>query len=197
MKPNKFMSIISVLTLVVFLVGATFAWFAVSAASEEGALAGEAADIRLRLDVLPLYVGKALIPTNDSDINTAFSQSCVDMYNRGACSAYTIKVKNIGHEAEYAGTINFTLENITNFKYLVLDDQGEEYKEITTVEAGQEQSLGDSLTLATNEEKVFTLIVWLPNVNYIQNDDDSDGSFGASITYQSPSGAKITGTFSA
>ena len=197
MKVNKFLPIISILTLLIILIGSTFAWFAVNASSEEKAVSVEAADLGIRLEVNPLYVGKPLIPTNDSDIDKAFASECIDIYGNGACSAYTIKVKNSGQEADYVGTINFRLEGITNFKYRVLDNAGEVYQVNTEVDAGEEQSLGQKFTLSKNEEKIFTLIVWLPNVDYDQSDDDAEGRFGATVTYSSSAGARVTGTFSA
>lgn len=196
MKPNKFMLIISILTMLVILIGSTFAYFAISASSTEGAVATEAAVINIKLDVLPLYTGNGLIPTNDTDINIAYQNQCVDKYGSGACSAYTIKVGNDGQDTEFVGTINFTLEDITNFKYLVLDNNDNVYQSAVVVDAGNEQSLGNKFSLASGTERTFTLIMWLPNFNYDQSDDDANGHFSATVTYTSAFGSRVTGTFS-
>ncbi len=196
MKPNKFMLIISILTMLVILIGSTFAYFAISTSSTEGAVATEAAVINIKLDVLPLYTGKPLIPTNDSDIDIAYQNQCVDRYDRGACSAYTIKVRNDGQDTEFVGTINFTLEDITNFKYLVLDNNDNVYQSTVVVDAGNEQSLGNKFSLVSGTERTFILIVWLPNFNYEQDSDDANGHFSATVTYTSAFGSRVTGTFS-
>ena len=196
MKSNKFMLITSVLSLFIMLAGATFAWFAASTSSGEDALGATAAVINLKLDILPLYVGEPLIPTNDSDIGIAMQNSCVDQFGNGACSAYTIKVKNAGGSMDCVGSINFTLEDITNFKYRLLDEDDNLYIE-DVVESGTDQSLGDAFTLDTDEEKIFTLILWVPNLQEDQSEADADGHFGASVSYQAVGGSKVTGTFSA
>ena len=196
MKPNKFMMTISILTLFVILAGATFAYFSVSVSSEEGSVGGEAAVINIRLDILPLYTGKALIPTNDSDIDKAYASSCVDKTGNGACSAYTIKVRNDGQDAEYIGNINFDLTDITNLKYRLLDSSGNVYQDTVTIDSGQEQPLGNKFTVASGTEKTFTLIVWLPNVDRDQSGEDANGSYSATVTYTSSSGSKVTGMFS-
>lgn len=196
MKPNRFMLIISILTFLVILAGSTFAYFLVSTSSAEGEVATEAAVINIKLDILPLYTGETLIPTNDADINTAYQNQCIDRYNRGACSAYAIKVRNDGQDTEFVGTINFELEDITNFKYLVLDSNGNTYQNTVIVDAGTEQSLGNKFSLTSGTEKTFTLIMWLPNFNYDQTNDDGSGNFNATITYASAFGSRVTGTFS-
>ena len=68
MKPNKFMLIVSIITFLVILTGSTFAYFNVSTSSGEEAVGMEAAMFDIRLDILPLYTGKPLIPTNDTDM---------------------------------------------------------------------------------------------------------------------------------
>jgi hypothetical protein len=197
MKPNKFMTIISVLTLFIVLVGATFAYFSVSVSSNEDAIAGEAAVISISLDVQPLYTGRPLIPTNDSDIDTAYANSCVDIHNNGACGAYTITVTNAGQATNYTGTIKFNLTDITNFKYRLLDENDNVYQDTTTVITGTDQSLGNSFVLATNEAKTFTLIVWLPNMSYEQDASDANGHFSADVTYTTSAGSRVTGMFTA
>ncbi len=197
MKPNRFMLIMSIITFLVILVGSTFAYFNVSASSGEGAVGMEAAIFDIRLDILPLYTGKPLIPTNDSDISAAYNNNCVDMYDRGACSAYTMTVENHGTKTVYSGTINFTLQDITNFKYRLLDEDGNVYQDTTTVITGTDQSLGNSFTLDKDESKEFTLIVWLPNMSYEQDNTDSNGHFNANVTYFASVGTQVTGTFSA
>ena len=196
MKPNRFMLIVSIFTILVILIGSTFAYFSVSSSSTDNAVTMEAAVINIKLDVLPLYTGKALIPTNNTDIDTAYQNHCVDMYDNGACSAYTIRLKNDGDDNEYIGTINFTLENITHFNYRLLDNDGNVYQDTVIVQAGTNQELGSKFILESGAEKTFTLIVWLPNFNYEQDTEDANGHFSANITYASSFGSKVTGTFS-
>ena len=92
--------------------------------------------------------------------------------------------------------IVFTIDDIQNLKYLVLDEEENEYVSASSIVAGNPLTLGDSFELDTGESKNFVLIIWLSNLDEPQEDYDADGSFTAAVTYRAASGSKITGTFS-
>ncbi len=196
MKGNKFLSVVSILTIIVMIIGSTFAYFAVSTATNEDAIALQSAHFDIKLMVEPLYTGRALIPTNDSDIDKALQEECIDKYDNGACSAYTITVTNDGQTGDYIGNIEFTTD-ITNLKYRLLDENGVVYLDNTDVDSGNVQSLGNQFTMTSGSDKVFTLVIWLSNKQYIQDPDDANGSFSAAVTYTSSAGSRVTATFSA
>ena len=87
--------------------------------------------------------------------------------------------------------------DITNFKYRLLDSDGNVYQDTTVVSAGTDQNLGNAFTLTSNTEKTFTLIMWVPNVSHDQSGEDANGSFSATVTYTSSAGSQVTGMFSA
>ena len=196
MKPNKFIPVLSVLTLLVSIAGATFAYFASDAQSSSNAVSVTSTNINIGLDVTPLYTGVDLIPTNDSDIMTAYGNQCVDRYGNGACQAYTITVQNTGADLDYQGNITFNLNHITNLKYLVLDSTGNAYTQLTTITSGTTQSLGNTFTVLSGTSTTFTLIIWVPNFNYPQNTEDANGSFSAAISYISSTGSAVSGYIS-
>ena len=196
MKHSKFIAIIWSLTFIFIAVGATFAYFAVNEKSKDGAVAAWSSKININLKILPLYYGKALIPTDDDDILMAYEDYyCVDSFGNGACQAYDIIVENFGIDLEYEGSIKFTLNDIQNFKYMILDEDGNIYVDKTEVVNDMEQTLGDSFSLGNGEFRNFKLIVWLPNMNYSQ-ENDSFGHFNAAIKYFSSNGSTISGHLS-
>lgn len=194
MKKNRFLITIYVFTFIFAVIGTTFAYFSTSITSDEDASL-TASNLGINLSVLPLYIPTSIIPTNNSDIRIAYENECLDIYEKGACYSYTISIENIGNTEEYIGTINFTLNDITNLNYIVLDENGNEYKDTTKILTNEDQSLGNSFILNENESKNFKIIIWLPNLDEVQDDYDSNGNFSASVTYTSSSGSKITGTF--
>ncbi len=201
MKGNKFLLIVYVLTFIFTLTGATFAYFSQTAASTEGAVNSTSAVVTLELDIEPLYTSKDLITMDDSDVNTAYRHNCIDDNDYGACQAYTLTIKGANMEMNLEGSINFTLTDITNLKYKLIEidpdtDEITDYQPMTTIEAGEDQSLGPSFTLDVDEERSFVLIIWLPNFEEDQNDYDGGGSFSASVTYETPANYRLTGSLS-
>lgn len=196
MKHNKFLSAVYVLTFFCVLIGSTFAYFTTSSQSNSGAIASKSARVGINLLVEPLYADKPLIPMNNKDVMKAYAQNCIDDNDNGACRTYTITLKNIGEALDYKGTVNFSLNNIKNLNYLILDENDDVYVDIQKIEAGTEQSLGPTIDLNENESKVFKLIIWVPNFDYIQDDFDSNGSFNAKITYKSSNNNQISGSIS-
>ena len=68
--------------------------------------------------------------------------------------------------------------------------------EITEIVSDTDQSLGSEFSLAADEDKEFILLVWLPNYNYAQEDNDASGTFSASVTYSSGPNGRVTAVFS-
>ena len=196
MKKNKFLPIVSILSLIIILVGSTFSYFAATASSNSDAIGFTALGFNTSVEITALYNDKALIPMDDTDVMTGYSHNCVDDHGYGACQAYNINVSNAGDTTSYDGSITFNVTGIDNLKYLVLDEDENEYVGATQIVSGNDQTLGDGFSLGANESKDFILIIWLSNLSGPQDDDDANGSYSASVTYQAVGGSRITGTFS-
>lgn len=192
-KKNSFLVTLYVLTFVFIFIGATFSYFSNVNGSENGAVAAKSAFVGAELIIKALYNEKGLIPLNDTDVYTAIDNECVDINEMGACQAYTLTLKNIGEAMTYAGTIVFDLDNITNLNYMVLDEEGNEYQPLTNIVDGDRMSLGTNVSLLKDETKSFTLVVWVPNYDYDQIEEDN-GMFSATVSYESPDDYRITGS---
>lgn len=184
-------NIISILTLVVMVLGSTFAYFTTSQRSSDKAINVSALDIRMDLKIIPLYNGVNLLPTNDTDIDRAFQGKCLD-----SCQAYTIEISNKGQAQDINGTFSIETDKLVNLKFKVLDqdNNNEIYKDITSVNI-EPQSLGNTIHLNSNETKKLILIIWLSNLNEEQNNEQL-GYFKGTISLNSVYGAKLTGTIS-
>lgn len=206
MKQNKiniFLLVTTILSTFILLIGATFSYFSTKNMSELNALAVEAGKVRLGLGVSSLYNGFNLIPTNDSDIMTAYRQKCRDDYGRGACNAYIFEVSNFNKEIDVVGKIDFVVNGIDNLSYMVLDENDEIYLDKTSVSDGESSDLSlgehfilDDATEMSSTSRKFKLIIWLTNLNEAQEDVDAGGSFSATITFNSVYGGKLTADIS-
>jgi len=191
-KYNKFLAVTSILTLVIMLIGATFAYFS-SVVRAEDPVSVSSVDIRINLNIMPLYNGKLLLPTNDEDINLAYQNQCIDSVGNGACTAYTIEVTNIGDAQEVIGTFKIDNEKFQNLKYMVLDyDTNNIIKDKTSVTT-EFSALGDAYSLDKGQTKKFVLIIWISNLEGKQ-DEEQGLEFTGIVSINSSSGVKLTGT---
>lgn len=198
-KINLFLLILSVVSITILTIGATYSFFTINAISKANAVSVEAGRVMVGLGVIPKYHDYKLIPMNDSDVMTAYSQECIDDYGNGACLAYDINVYNYGKMQDIVGKIDFSLDGINNLKYLLLDSNGNRYVDITEISstAANGLSMGNAFTLPEGtmtkpSTKDFVLIIWISNLDKSQNDDDAGGKFNAAVTYSSMSGSRIT-----
>ena len=194
MKNGRTLAVIYALSFIFVLIGSTMAYFTMTSGSATSAAGAKSSSVGISLLAEPLYNEKKLVPLNDSDVMTAYNSNCVDINDYGACHAYTITITNAGNALTYDGYINFELTNITNLNYMILDEDDEVYKTKTEISAGNWQTLGNSFTLAANETKVFTLIIWVPNYEYDQNSYDGGGVFSAIVKYAAQGNVQISGS---
>ncbi len=191
----------TIISFIFMLIGATFSYFTANTSSGLNAITADAAQISVGLSVSSLYTGHKLIPMNDTDLDTAFAQSCVDDLGNGACIAYTLSISNFDLATEVVGTIDFTINGIENLSYIVLDDQGNHYTNINHIDSSNSTglTLGPAFTLQEGTSqlpttKTFTVIIWLTEIGDEQDAVDADGSFTADVTYSTSSAGRITAT---
>ena len=79
---------------------------------------------------------------------------------------------------------------------MVINEDDTIYKDVTEITSDTILSLGDEFNLVDMGARIFKLIIWIPNLDRAQDDDDAAGFYNAKITYSSAAGTKVTGTFS-
>lgn len=200
-KINIFLLITTIFSTFILLIGATFSYFSTKNMSDMNSLAVEAGKVKLGLSVSALSTGHKLIPTNDSDIMTAYKQNCIDDYGNGACSLYEFEIYNFNKSQDVIGKIDFDVKEIENLSYMILDENDNVYLSKTSVPKGETKDLplGEHFILGNATElnstsKKFKLIIWLTNLDKDQNGIDAGGSFSAVITFSSVTGGRLTAT---
>jgi predicted ribosomally synthesized peptide with SipW-like signal peptide len=201
MAYKKELIILSIFSVIILGIVGTYAYFTSDVSSSEGALTVNSASFSLSLDVTPVYYYNKLIPMKDELAITGYNNECVDSNEFYVCQVYEIKIANTGgtgQQERLLGVINFGLTNIQNLKYMLLDEDGNIYKEATEALNGEDLSLGNYVELEDGESQTFKLIIWLSDTGSAQNSQDANGSFNAGVTYTGVRGedvsSMITGT---
>lgn len=193
---------IYIFSFIIMLFGVAFSYFTARTRSDNNAVATKSGKLTLTLEVVAKFPTGKLAPMNDTDVMQAFHNQCIDSNGRTACAAYEITVSNETAKQDVAGTVDFSINHIENLNYLVLDEQDNVYQNITKINKSTKNlSLGRNFILDSALEsgiptkRKFTLIIWLSNKNYNQL-EDANGTYEASITYNSVYGQKLSSTIS-
>ena len=125
-----FYGVIGVATLIVAIIGATFAFFTAAGGSDTTTVTGTTASgASIGLTVTPELPATELqgtsgrmLPLKDNLLSTAISKSCVDASGSVACQVYSVQVTNNGTAPVNVATQMqiTTLADIANLKWQVL-----------------------------------------------------------------------------
>ena len=195
-----FYGVIGVATLVVAIIGATFAYFAASTQGNTGAVATNAASVKGSLAITEgdKYVAPDLIPADKATMVRSFGQtgeatvntgkcrgaSAADHNaNYGMCSYYTFTITN---NASVDTTVYLSLKTDTNAFAKIGDTQYLEYcvyKDTTSgtviqdckaVPDTQEQFHSINLTKSGGTQ-TYTIVLYLRNDDKVDQTDSASG----------------------
>jgi len=215
--PGIFYGVIGVATLVVAIIGATFAYFTATAENTT-TIQGEAANTGLSLEVTHLSTSATagLIPLTATDLQKAVTgsskveadnKSCLDDNGNSVCQVYSIKVTNEGTAtAAITGTLDLqpvTPEDqedfasvFTNLKWQVLTDAATVDGEATSFGTGS-NSIVPNLSLTAGTDQTYYVVIWIDNLTDQGQNDQDKGHFNGTVKFNSADGAGIAATFSA
>lgn len=205
-----FYGVIGVATLVVAIIGATFAYFASTTQGTNGAAAANSADVKGKLAITQTgqYIATDLIPasndtmlksfkqTGTADVNTGKCRgaSAADHNaNYGMCSYYSFKIANT---ADVPTTVYLSLrtdENTfdgTDFKYCVYEgtttDKPAHECVAVPAKSGSERFASVNLAATTGEAE-YTIILYYED-NGDQTDKGSGRAYAATVTASTSDG---------
>ncbi|MBQ8192834.1 MAG: hypothetical protein IJZ46_02035 [Bacilli bacterium] len=216
--PGVFYAVVGVATLVVAIIGATFAYF--SAATDANTeIGGETATVEaLTLDVEPIVVPKkgedqqGLVPLNENAVLNAVKGGCVDSNGNAACHVYRITISNPGSATVASqGTLALAAaadSAFTNLKWALVNGLADTATDATGA-TGVGTTNGMSATeigtptlypvgdAQDRDVEVYYVVVWINNKTTNQSSEDY-GSFVGTVTWAGIDGeVKIQSTFSA
>lgn len=220
--PGVFYAVVGVATLVVAIIGATFAFFSASATNNDVITGNtaEAGGITLTVTAITDKTSK-LIPLNlvtgTSDtvdqfadaLGTEKGASCKDSNGNTVCQVYSIYVKNDSPTAtvNVRGTLNLATES-TNMKWQLLTNATSTTRAdfATVVDKGVTGNVtvggntggtatdknAASQTLAAQGDATYYVLVWLEETGTAQEGADAGQSFTGTVTFNAVDAAGNT-----
>ena len=216
-----FLGVIGVLTLIVAIVGATFAYFSTqvnSAADSVNITSYQFATSLAFKEVYPTKEHKALIPldseTKNGDVtylDKALSEGCVDAKGYQVCAVYEAVLTNTADDVVLTPTFDVSANGFVNeagnsnmYALLATANGSEEiptaftYKRenATNVIAAKNALTynGQStITVTSGQTAKYYLILWLENLN--ESQPDMNKTLKGQITFSSEGGAQLKATF--
>lgn len=208
-----FYGVIGVATLVVAIIGATFAFFAASTNGTAKAVATNSANVSGKLAITEgdKYVAPDLIPASTATMVASFGQTgdaktntgkcrgasaANHEANYGMCSYYTFTITN---SADVATRVFLSLKTDTNtfaktagtqyLEYCVYEGTttGTPTQNCKAVPETQEQFTSVDLT-AKGGTKTYTIVLYLKNATADQTDDASGQSYTGTVLASTSSG---------
>ena len=177
--PGVFYAVIGVATLVVAIIGATFAYFSVTTQSAANAVTGETGEgakdnFSLTVDRVSTDANGKLIPLAQNLMPNALtaSQQCVDSNGNTVCQVYKITVTNSGDNAlRVAGKLVLTSDAVS-MKWEKLASQTAQeatpvVRNVTEDTAGSLEA--NRLLTAKGGTYDYYVIVWLDETNQPQD----------------------------
>lgn len=186
-----FYAVVGVATLVVAIIGATFAYFSASATNDTDVKGSTASGASLAIAVTKVSdeaTAKNMIPMLSTDLQKGVtgtsSKSCIDANGNTVCQVYKVTVTNgsadIGINVK--GTMNLT-SNAKNMKWQVLTDATTVDTKATAVAQDTEGVIVANQALTASETHDFYLVIWLDETNKPQDTDDAGKIFNGTITF--------------
>lgn len=178
-----FYGIVAIATLIVAIIGATLAYFSVTASSNEGAVNAQAATVSITYDnsgqvttqaeklvpssfdvvkqVYEANVLKLTAPEKQEDLET-FGNACIDSNKREVCSAFRFSVKStlertitavLNTEHNGFSYLNYAVYDLTNKTWLTLGADGKT-EDLKLEKCSNEDEIKENHCNETDENKV-------------------------------------------
>ena len=207
-----FYAVVGVATLVVAIIGATFAYFSASGTADTQ-VEGEAATVGLevKLDKISTDATGGLIPIKEDLLTKALAgdtasgnKMCLDKDGNTVCQLYRVTVKNTGSAASTLnGTFTLTATTYANSKWANVNKNTGLTTDTAPTEIPAANLNASSVKEITTNEvfnggvtKYYYIMVYINEINDAQENVDK-GNFNGSVTFAGPAGSGTTATFSA
>ncbi len=215
-----FLGVIGVLTLIVAIVGATFAYFSTQVNSANESVNINSYQFATSLafkEVYPTKEHKALIPLDSKAKNgeityldKALSEGCVDAKGYQACAVYEAALTNTADDVVLTPSFDVTTNefvNETNSNVYALLATANGVDEVPTAFTYNRENATNviaaknaltyngqsTITVSNGQTAKYYLIVWLENLE--ESQPDMNKTLKGQITFSSEGGAQLKATF--
>ena len=199
-----FYGVIGVATLIVAIIGATFAYFSVSAnITNNSDIAGstvELSDTTITGTLTretPSTV--SMVPLKTSDLQKGITgeggQQCIDKNGAKVCDIYTLTINNTSNApVSLAGNLNITATDMADLRWSLLEST-DSATGATAKEVSDTVIVANELLAAKTGTKTYHFVIWFNETELNQN-AQAGKSYTGTVTFTAANGGKITAQFS-
>ena len=199
-----FYGVIGVATLIVAIIGATFAYFSVSAnIANKNDIAGstvELSDTTITGTLTretPSTV--SMVPLKTSDLQKGITgeggQQCIDANGAKVCDIYTLTINNTSNApVSLAGNLTITATDMADLRWSLLEST-DSAAGATAKEVSDTVIVANELLAAKTGTKTYHFVIWFNETELDQN-TQAGKSYTGTVTFTAANGGKITAQFS-
>lgn len=200
-----FYGVIGVATLIVAIIGATFAYFSVDASiTNSNDIAGSTVNVSettitgTLTRVTPSPV--SMVPLKTTDLQNGITGAdgkgqCIDANGAKVCDIYTLTIKNTSSApVSLAGNLNITATDMTDLRWSLLESTTSATG-ATAKEVSDTVIVANEFLAAGTGEKTYYFVIWFNETDADQN-AQAGKSYTGTVTFTAANGGKITAQFS-
>ena len=199
-----FYGVIGVATLIVAIIGATFAYFSVSAnIANNSDIAGSTVELSdttiagTLTRVTPSTV--SMVPLKTADLQKGITgeggQQCIDENGAKVCDIYTLTINNTSNApVSLAGNLTITATDMADLRWSLLESP-DSATGATAKEVSDTVIVANELLAAKTGTKTYHFVIWFNETELNQN-TQAGKSYTGTVSFTAANGGKITAQFS-
>lgn len=199
-----FYGVIGVATLIVAIIGATFAYFSVNASiTNNSDIAGSTVNVSettitgTLTRVTPSTV--SMVPLKTADLQKGITgesgQQCIDKNGAKVCDIYTLTINNTSSApVSLAGNLTITATDMADLRWSLLEST-DSAAGATAKEVSNTEIVANELLAANTGSKTYHFVIWFDETELEQN-AQAGKSYNGTVTFTAANGGKITAQFS-
>ena len=199
-----FYGVIGVATLIVAIIGATFAYFSVNASiTNNNGISGDTVNVSETTITGTLtrvtQSTVSMVPLKTADlqkgINGEGGQQCIDKNGAKVCDIYTLTIKNTSSApVSLAGKLTITATDMADLRWSLLEST-DSAAGATAKEVSDTVIVANELLAAKTGTKTYHFVIWFNETELNQN-TQAGKSYSGTVTFTAANGGKITAQFS-
>ena len=199
-----FYGVIGVATLIVAIIGATFAYFSVNASiTNNSDIAGSTVDVSettitgTLTRVTPSTV--SMVPLKTTELQKGITgeggQQCIDANGAKVCDIYTLTINNTSKApVSLAGKLTITATDMTDLRWALIESTTSATG-ATAKEVSDTVIVANELLAANTGTKTYHFVIWF-NETELEQNTQAGKSYAGTVSFTAANGGKITAQFS-
>lgn len=199
-----FYGVIGVATLIVAIIGATFAYFSVSAnITNNDGISGDTVNVSdttvtgTLTRETPSTVSMVPLKTEDlqKGITGEGGQQCIDKNGAKVCDIYTLTINNTSNApVSLAGNLNITATDMADLRWSLLESP-DSATGATAKAVSDTVIVANEVLAAKTGTKTYHFVIWFNETDLEQN-TQAGKSYTGTVSFTAANGGKITAQFS-